>query len=95
MTARRVTMVGMVALVAALLTFVVRPSAAQDHAGAIQVGVVVQGADGQPQTFCVILSGDQQTGLDALQATGLPITTEGKSSAKAASGSAGPGSQLS
>jgi iron complex transport system substrate-binding protein len=77
MTARRVTMVGMVALVAALLTFVVRPSAAQDHAGAIQVGVVVQGADGQPQTFCVILSGDQQTGLDALQATGLPITTEG------------------
>jgi iron complex transport system substrate-binding protein len=67
----------MVALIVALFAFVVPPSAARDGAGAIQVGVVVQGADGQPQTFCVTLSGDQRTGLDALHAIGLPITTEG------------------
>ncbi|HVO71567.1 MAG TPA: ABC transporter substrate-binding protein, partial [Aggregatilineaceae bacterium] len=77
MPVRRVAWVGMVLLVAALLAIAVRPSVARDGAGTIQVGVVVQGADGPPQTFCVTLSGGRQTGLDALQATGLPITTEG------------------
>jgi iron complex transport system substrate-binding protein len=41
----------------------------------IQVGVVIQGADGLPQTFCVTLDGENPTGLDAVQATGLDIVT--------------------
>ncbi len=41
----------------------------------IQVGVVIQGADGLPQTYCVTLSGENPTGLDAIQATGLDILT--------------------
>jgi len=76
MAVRRVLLISIVALIATVSVFAVRPLAAQDGTEAIQVGVVVQGADGQPQTFCVTLSGDRQTGLDALQATGLPITTE-------------------
>jgi iron complex transport system substrate-binding protein len=76
MSARRVALAGVVALVATVLAFAVRPLLAQNGAGSIQVGVVVQGVDGQPQTFCVSLGADKQTGLDALQATGLPITTE-------------------
>jgi iron complex transport system substrate-binding protein len=76
MAVRHVSLVGVVALVAAVLAFAVPPLAAQEGAGSIQVGVVVQGADGQPQTFCVNLSDDRQTGLDALQATGLPIAVE-------------------
>ncbi len=47
-------------------------SAAQDP---IQVGVVIQGADGQPQTFCVSLTGEKPTGIDALQATGLDLAS--------------------
>jgi iron complex transport system substrate-binding protein len=55
------------------------PAAAQDNngSGPIQVGVVVQGADGLPQTFCVTLDGEKPTGLDAIQATGLDIITSG------------------
>jgi hypothetical protein len=41
----------------------------------IQVGVVIQGADGLPQTFCVTLDSENPTGLDAVQATGLDIVT--------------------
>jgi iron complex transport system substrate-binding protein len=41
----------------------------------IQVGEVIQGADGLPQTYCVTLSGENPTGLDAIQATGLDIAT--------------------
>jgi len=52
------------------------PSAVQEDAGSIQVGLVVQGTDGQPQTFCVTLDGAAPTGTDALQATGLKIVTE-------------------
>ncbi|RPI92508.1 MAG: ABC transporter substrate-binding protein, partial [Chloroflexi bacterium] len=41
----------------------------------IQVGVVVQGLDDRPQTFCVTLDHENPTGLDAIQATGLDIMT--------------------
>lgn len=49
---------------------------AQDHREGIQVGVVVQGADGIPETFCVTLGGSDPTGWDALQATGLAILAD-------------------
>jgi iron complex transport system substrate-binding protein len=52
-----------------------RAAAAQDGGGPIQVGVVIQGADGLPQTYCVTLNGDHSTGLDVVLATGLEITT--------------------
>jgi iron complex transport system substrate-binding protein len=42
----------------------------------IQVGVIVQGPEGDPQTFCVTLDGENPTGADALRATGLDIVTE-------------------
>lgn len=44
-------------------------------AAAIQVGVVVQGADGATATYCVTLAGDNPTGAEAIRATGLDITT--------------------
>jgi iron complex transport system substrate-binding protein len=50
-------------------------AAAQDGGGSIQVGVVIQSADELPQTYCVTLNGDHPTGLDAVLATGLEITT--------------------
>jgi iron complex transport system substrate-binding protein len=54
------------------------PIMAQEGGGTpepIQVGVVIQGADGLPQTYCVTLSGENPTGLDAIQATGLNVLT--------------------
>lgn len=42
----------------------------------IQVGVVVQVLDEQPQTFCVTLPADEATGINALLATGLDIVAE-------------------
>jgi iron complex transport system substrate-binding protein len=65
-------MLGLIALIgiAAGLFLAAPRSAAQDP---IQVGVVIQGADGQPQTFCVSLDGDHPTGVEALQATGLDL----------------------
>jgi len=61
---------------ALLLAFgLAAPAAAQDDPGAIRVGVVVQGPDGLPQTFCVTLE-PGATGLDALEATGLPLASE-------------------
>lgn len=65
------------ALIAALLiALAAAPRAlAQGDPDAIRVGVVVQGPDGLPQTFCVTLA-PGATGLDALEATGLPLETE-------------------
>lgn len=59
-----------------LLALAAAPRAlAQDDPDAIRVGVVVQGPDGLPQTFCVALE-PGATGLDALEATGLPLASE-------------------
>lgn len=58
-----------------LLLSLAAPAAAQDDPDAIRAGVVVQGADGLPQTFCVTLP-PGATGLDALEATGLPLVSE-------------------
>ena len=65
-------------VVLAVMWVLVAPVMAQDGGGVsppIQVGEVIQGADGLPQTFCVTLSGENPTGLDAIQATGLDILT--------------------
>jgi len=51
-------------------------SNAQESDDPIQVGVVVQGADNQPQTFCVTLDREEPTGEDALLATGLNIIAD-------------------
>jgi len=48
---------------------------AQGDPDAIRVGVVVQGPDGLPQPFCVSLA-PGATGLDALEATSLPLISE-------------------
>lgn len=48
------------------------PHLSAQDSNSIQVGVVVQGADGNPQTFCVSLA-DGATGAEALEATGLEI----------------------
>ena len=59
-----------------LLTLVAAPRAlAQGGDDTIRAGVIVQGPDGLPQTFCVELPEDA-TGLDALIATGLPLASE-------------------
>jgi iron complex transport system substrate-binding protein len=72
--------IGLVVLAAVWM--VAAPVAAQQGGGTagpglgtIQVGIVVQGADELPQTFCVTLDGENPTGLDALKATGLDIAT--------------------
>ena len=65
-------------LVLVTIGLVAVPVMAQDGSGTpepIQIGVVIQGADGLPQTYCVTLSGENPTGLDAIQATGLDILT--------------------
>lgn len=49
--------------------------AAQDGGGT-RVGVVVQGANGVPVSFCVTLNEPEPTGWDALQATGLDILAD-------------------
>lgn len=49
--------------------------AAQDRDG-IRVGVVVQGAEGVPVSFCVTLDEPAPTGWDALQATGLDVLAD-------------------
>ena len=60
---KRGLIVLMIVLAAAALLITVWPSAAQTaDDDPIQVGVVIQGADGQPQTFCVTLDGDHPTG---------------------------------
>lgn len=56
--------------------FIVLGQANAQDAGDIRVGVVVQGADGEPETYCVTLSGENATGQSALQATGLGIVVE-------------------
>ncbi|HMM29867.1 MAG TPA: ABC transporter substrate-binding protein [Aggregatilineaceae bacterium] len=68
---------GHFALIFALLLLIIPapPARAQDDPDAIRVGVIVQGADGLPQTFCVTLA-PGATGLDALEATGLPLASE-------------------
>lgn len=59
-----------------LLALAVAPSAlAQSDPDAIRAAVIVQGADGLPQIFCVTLP-PGATGLDALEATGLPLVSE-------------------
>jgi iron complex transport system substrate-binding protein len=65
-------------VVLAALWLLAGPVRAQDGGETpqpIQVGEVIQGADGLPQTYCVTLSGENPTGLDAIQATGLDIAT--------------------
>ena len=76
MFTRRIILLLLTALGAALLWS--GAVQAQDG-GSIRVGVVIQGADGQPQTFCVALAGDEPTGVDALAATGLELDIEGGS----------------
>lgn len=61
-------------LLAALL--IVLPAAAQGDENPIQVGVVIQGAEGVPQTYCVTLDSEHRTGLDALNATGQAVLVE-------------------
>lgn len=75
MTTRRICLSGAVVSALCLLIFVLLPAAAQGNT-AIQVGVVIQGSDSQPQTFCVTLDGDNPTGADALLATGLDTVTQ-------------------
>ncbi len=58
-----------------LLAGTVFSTQAQDG-DTIQVGVVVQGADGLPQTFCVTLPTAEAYGVDALIATGLDVIAE-------------------
>ncbi len=59
-----------------LLSLVFAPRAlAQDDPDTIGVGVIVQGPDGLPQTYCLALP-PGATGLDALEATGLPLASE-------------------
>jgi iron complex transport system substrate-binding protein len=68
--------VGVAALVA--IGRLAAPVMAQDGGETpqpVQVGVVIQGANGLPQTYCVTLSGENPTGLDAIQATGLDVFT--------------------
>jgi iron complex transport system substrate-binding protein len=73
--ARRILITSAGLLLLFLFGLMVRSAAAQDGGGPIQVGVVIQGADGLPQTYCVALNGDHPTGLEAVLATGLEITT--------------------
>lgn len=49
---------------------------AQDGGSEIQVGVVIQGADAQSQTYCVTLDEDAATGMQALQAAGAALIVE-------------------
>lgn len=51
-------------------------AAAQSGSSSIQVGVVILGSDGQPQSYCVKLNGPEPTGADALQAIGQEIVSE-------------------
>jgi iron complex transport system substrate-binding protein len=60
-----------------VLLLITLPSKAQDDG--IHVGVVIQGPGGQPQTYCVTLAGENPTGADAIQATGLDVITESSS----------------
>jgi iron complex transport system substrate-binding protein len=72
-----------IGVVLAAMWLLAGPAMAQEGSGTpqstqpIQVGVVIQGADELPQTYCVTLSGENPTGLDAIQATGLNILTSG------------------
>lgn len=61
----------------AVICLLIIPSGvvAQERDG-IRVGVVVQGADGVPVSFCVTLNEPEPTGWDALQATGLDILAD-------------------
>jgi len=65
-----------IGLLTAGLLVITWPSAAQEIASEIQVGVVIQGPDGQPEAHCVTLEGENSTGEDALRATGLDILLE-------------------
>lgn len=62
-------------IVAALIVISLVPvsALAQDPDPAIQVGMVIVGADGQSQTQCVTLDQLAPTGADVLQATGLEV----------------------
>ena len=80
---RRVTYSALFVVLAALSLLLLRtwPSAAQESptptpaslSGSIRAGVVVQGPESEPQTFCVTLDNPNPTGADALRATGLDV----------------------
>lgn len=63
-------------LITLAFLFIIFGQANAQDSDDIRVGVVIQGPDGQPQTYCVMLSGEKSTGQDALQATGLDIVAE-------------------
>jgi iron complex transport system substrate-binding protein len=73
---KRGLIVLMIVFGAALLVTVWPSKAQTEDDTSIQVGLVIQGADNQPQTYCVTLDSDHRTGLDALQAAGLDLNVE-------------------
>ncbi|NDJ78460.1 MAG: ABC transporter substrate-binding protein [Chloroflexi bacterium] len=88
---RWIVLLGIVVFVMALVVVPVGVTAQNSAQTGIQVGVVVQGADGQPQTFCISLEGESPNGIDALVATGLDVVLETGSLGSAVCNIAGDG----
>jgi len=74
MSSRRIFVLGFIFFALSLSSFLsVR---AQDGDEGIQVGLVIQEADGLQQTYCVTLDEPEPTGMQALEAINAPVLAE-------------------